>query len=252
MARRRLRVVYGAALPVAALLALGHGVQLAGLIEASNAISLIAGLLLGALAADGLSGLVHWACDTWGSESTPWLGPGLIHSFREHHRDPRAMLEHDWIEVNGEVAAAACAGLVVLTLAGSALDLRQYPFAYAFIVSSIGVSALANQLHQWAHTIEPPGLVRVLQRTRLILTPSLHELHHQSPHTTGYCISTGWLNPALDRAHVWRSFERGIEALTGERPRGEDSVDEGLDDGRGEDRVDGGRVTGRIARRHCR
>jgi hypothetical protein len=221
LAQRRLRVVYGAAVPVAALLTLFHGVQLVGLIQASSAISLIAGLLLGALAADGLSGLIHWACDTWGSETTPWLGSGLIYSFREHHREPRAMLEHDWIEVNGEVAAAAGVGLVVLTLAGFALDLRQYPFAYAFIVSSIGVSALANQLHQWAHMIEPPRLVRILQSTRLILTPSRHEFHHQSPHTTGYCISTGWLNPVLDRADFWRVLERGIETLTGARARGD-------------------------------
>jgi ubiquitin-conjugating enzyme E2 variant len=65
----------------------------------------------------------------------------------------------------------------------------------------------------------PPRLVRGLQRCGLILSPAHHARHHRAPNTTAYCISTGWLNPALDLAGFWRKLERGVTRLTGLRPR---------------------------------
>jgi hypothetical protein len=51
----------------------------------------LAGLWLGAWAADLVTGLVHWACDTWGDERTRWLGAGLVltpERHARHHRPP--------------------------------------------------------------------------------------------------------------------------------------------------------------------
>jgi sterol desaturase/sphingolipid hydroxylase (fatty acid hydroxylase superfamily) len=45
-------------------------------------------VLLGAAAADFLSGIVHWTADTWGSESMPLVGRHLLHPFRVHHVNP--------------------------------------------------------------------------------------------------------------------------------------------------------------------
>ena len=90
--------------------------RLAPACAAADALFALAGVVLGALGADLVTGVVHWACDTWGDERTRWVGAGLIRAFREHHDDPRAMLEHDWIEVNGEPAAAASAASALLAL----------------------------------------------------------------------------------------------------------------------------------------
>ena len=62
-------------------------------LRARDALFALAGLWLGAWTADLVTGVVHWACDTWGSTRTPVVGGTLIRAFREHHEAPRAMLD---------------------------------------------------------------------------------------------------------------------------------------------------------------
>jgi hypothetical protein len=195
-------------------------------IESGTLLPLIAGLLLGVAAADLVTAAVHWACDTWGSEQTPWLGPSLIYSFREHHRDPSAMLDHDWLEVNGAAAAGAVIALVGYTVLSSrdmGAESWAQMFAAAFFLSAMAVSAVTNQLHYWAHAARPPSIVRQLQASGLILSPLEHVGHHRAPHTHGYCISTGWLNRPLDEIRFWRALERGLSVVTGAEPRQSDT-----------------------------
>lgn len=196
-------------------------------VEVGTLVPLLAGLSLGIALADFLTAMVHWACDTWGSEQTPWLGHGLIHGFREHHRDPAAMVDHDWVEVNGEAAMAGFLALVVFNLfpasyvPGSVASLGSWAhvFSVSLFLSLTGVSAFTNQLHYWAHATKLPGIVRRLQRAGLILSPVKHARHHRSPHLHGYCISTGWLNRPMDAMHFWRGLEKCLTALSGIEPR---------------------------------
>jgi ubiquitin-conjugating enzyme E2 variant len=186
----------------------------------TDALWALAGLVLGACAADLVTGGVHWACDTWGDEHTRWLGPGLIQSFREHHDRPLAMLDHDWIEVNGQPAAAAGAAFGVLALPAVRDWSDEHVLASAFAWALVALASLANQIHQWSHARRASRLVRRLQRAGLILSPARHARHHRSPHATDYCITSGWLDPALDALGFWRALERVITRLTGATPRG--------------------------------
>jgi hypothetical protein len=148
--------------------------------------------LIGWLLADLLSGLAHWAGDSFGSERTPVLGPALIRPFREHHTDPRAMTRHDFIEVNG----ASCLGCLPILMVF--LFFSVSPFIHSILVFLCLGILLANQCHKWAHTQRPPGFVRSLQKIGLILRAEEHRLHHRSPYNSHYCTASGWLNRPLN------------------------------------------------------
>ena len=148
--------------------------------------------LAGWLLADLLSGLAHWAGDTFGSVHTPVLGRALIRPFGEHHADPRGMTRHGFIEVNG----ASCLGcLPILTVL---IFFPFNPFIHSILVFFCLGILLANQCHKWAHMNEPPALVRALQKLGLILRADEHRLHHKPPHNRHFCTASGWLNRPLN------------------------------------------------------
>ena len=179
-------------------------------------------VLLGYLAADLVSGLVHWAADTWGSPDLPVIGPALLGPFREHHRDPLAITRHDFVETNGNNC------LISLPVLGIALWLAPGPdgggslFLSSYLLALVFWVLLTNQFHKWAHLPQPPPLQAFLQRWHLILPPAHHQLHHTRPFTSHYCITTGWLNWPLNWMRFFPVLEWCITACTGALPRRDD------------------------------
>ena len=114
------------------------------------------------LAADLLSGIVHWGADTWGRETLPVLGRRFLRPFRVHHINPGDFLRRDFIDCNGDVAM-----LVVPMLAGGfwiPLGTPGSDLAGVFLTSFAAWMLPTNQVHQWAHMPDPPRLVAWLQR----------------------------------------------------------------------------------------
>lgn len=215
------RVSCGVLIVLAIGLAGFEGIALAASLTPADWLAAFGGCVLGALAADAITGLVHWGCDTWGDERTRWLGPSLIRGFREHHDHPQAMLAHHWTEVNREPVLAAAAALLLLWIPAVRDVLSTHPAVHAFVWSLLVYAAAANQIHLWAHANAAPAPVRWLQRCRLVLSPDAHEAHHHAPNTRSYCISTGWLNPLLDAMGFWRQMERLVTRLTGFEAHGD-------------------------------
>jgi ubiquitin-conjugating enzyme E2 variant len=155
--------------------------------------------LAGYSAADFVSGLAHWFCDTFFEEDTPLVGPLLIRPFREHHRDPAAMTEHGFLEMNGNTCLALALPLSVALIAlPSTLASTVAAGTAAFVASLFAGLIATNRLHGWAHDPHAPALVQWLQRRRLILSPDRHARHHQAPYAQAYCVTHGWLNSLLD------------------------------------------------------
>jgi hypothetical protein len=57
----------------------------------------VLGFIFAQFLVDFVSGILHWACDTWGEFTTPIVGPTLIRSFRMHHVDPQDITRHGFI-----------------------------------------------------------------------------------------------------------------------------------------------------------
>lgn len=164
------------------------------------------------IAADFGSGVVHWAGDTWGTPHVPIVGPGFIRTFREHHVDQAAITQHDFVETNG----ANCLATLPVLLSGFAFE-AEAVFGATFSLALGLWVFLTNQIHKWAHEANPAPLVRLLQRAGVFLRPEHHAIHHAAPHDRAYCITTGWLNPILDRTRFFRVLERAIARATGAR-----------------------------------
>jgi hypothetical protein len=166
-------------------------------------------VVVGYFLTDFISGFVHWAGDTLGSETMPLIGPTFVKPFRFHHVDQKDIARHDFIETNGN----NCIVSVLLMLHVVYLMPRTpgFFFYYGALMFSISVFTLGtNQFHKWAHT-DPTKLspfVRGLQRAGLILSPNHHTAHHTAPFETYYCITHGMLNPLLARTHFFRHAER--------------------------------------------
>jgi hypothetical protein len=172
------------------------------------------GVLLGYVLADFASGIVHWLGDRYGKTTTPVLGPNFIRPFREHHVDPKAMTLHDFIETNGNNSMVTLP-LVAVCFAVFSLETTVGLFGFCTAVSLAAWVFATNQFHKWSHQDDAPALVLWLQRMGIILAPRHHDIHHTFPYETYYCITSGWLNPALHRLKFWSRAERFVGAVFG-------------------------------------
>jgi ubiquitin-conjugating enzyme E2 variant len=166
----------------------------------------------GYLISDFLSGLVHWAGDTIGDEKTPIFGPNFVHPFRYHHVDPEDITRHDFVETNGNNCIVAAPVLLTIVLL---IPKTPGPLFFGCLVAACTAWFVfcTNQFHKWAHTPNPAGWIRTLQRAGLILSPEHHAIHHASPQDKYYCITVGWMNPILDKLRFFRICEAAISKV---------------------------------------
>ncbi|XP_014210278.1 transmembrane protein 189 [Copidosoma floridanum] len=181
---------------------------------------------LSMLSTDFISGLAHWAADTWGSIELPIIGKNFLRPFREHHIDPTSITRHDFIETNGDTFAVTipvlCKILYDLVVLPEPEIQRRF-FWICFWYQLTIFIAMTNQIHKWSHTyFGLPTFVVWLQEHRIILPRRHHRVHHVAPHETYFCITTGWLNWPLEKLRFWHVLECGIERLTGCKPRADD------------------------------
>jgi Lipid desaturase domain len=189
-----------------------HELELLWLVFLAIPISLVLG--------DLVSGLVHWTADTYFSEDTPIIGQSLVKPFRLHHLYPRDICTHDLVTTVGNVCILA---VPVLAVCISLFWFWEVSSWLAFFILCVSLMSLAtvltNQFHKWAHEEAPSRFARLLQRTRLVLPPGHHQVHHTPPFNMHYCITNGWLNPLLNKIHFFRGLEAtlrfiGIEVAT--------------------------------------
>jgi plasmanylethanolamine desaturase len=173
---------------------------------------------------DFVGGLVHWAADTYFSEDTPVIGPALIKPFRQHHLFPRDICTHTLVSIVGNVCILA---VPILSVCLYLLWVSQHGLiAFAILCTALMAAATVgtNVFHKWAHQEKPAAGIRWLQRTRLILEPQHHQVHHTEPFQKHYCITNGWLNPLLNRIGFFRKLEGLLRFLGVKTTNGRDHL----------------------------
>lgn len=179
---------------------------------------IVLAIAAGVYAADLASGLLHWAFDTWFDEDIAFLRR-MVLQVREHHVYPNRIFHihflHDagtlsWIALlltapTMFIAALFDAGLAVLTAA---------------VFSILLVTMLS--FHKIGHRARQPRWIRLLQKSRLLISAAHHSQHHRGNHDFNYCLINGWADDTLGRAGFFRALEWAIARATGAQPRRND------------------------------
>ncbi len=171
-------------------------------LEVSERVSLPIGVLVVMLivaayaVADLASGIVHFLLDNFGSPETPVIGQKFVKPFRDHHVDPMAMTQGDFIAVNADNVFVC---LPVIIPAFFFLDAAHHPYSGVFIVGLVAGVIMTNQLHKWAHMPAVPRLVAAAQSKGIVLSKQHHSVHHSGEYDRNYCITWGRLDSLLNR-----------------------------------------------------
>jgi len=158
---------------------------------------------LGYVSADLISGFVHFLCDNFGSAKTPIFGSRFIQPFRIHHSDPEEITLHGFFHTNGNNCFASMPAMLLVYIFVPYSSFPFFLFHFYFLALVLGLF-VTNEFHKWAHVKNPPNVVRKLQNIGLILGREHHQIHHVSPFETYYCITTGWLNPVLEKIGIFK------------------------------------------------
>lgn len=162
------------------------------------------------LAADLVSGFVHFTLDNFGEEDTLFFGPYFIKPFRDHHIDPKGITRNDFVDTNGNNCLASLLPMLLVWLfLPMSTVLWGHLFGAFFLFLCLGIF-LTNQFHKWAHMDAPLAWAATLQKLGLILSKEHHDIHHESPYDTYYCITVGVWNPLFDRFNLFERTERFI------------------------------------------
>jgi ubiquitin-conjugating enzyme E2 variant len=165
----------------------------------TQALPLLLNLVGCLLAADFLSGLIHWAEDTWAAPGGwAFLDKHVVLPNIEHHRSPGLMRGNSYLVNNSVTLAITAAAALVLFLA--------HVYAWQAYVT-LAIASHSNAYHRWAHMRNVPRPVRWLQGIGLLQSVQHHGVHHKRPYASRFCTTTNFLNPILDGFGFWRALE---------------------------------------------
>ena len=169
------------------------------------------------LAADFVSGFLHWLEDAYGNERWPMTGKWITRPNILHHHKPRYFTKHSWFYSSWLLL---CFGALVLGVAAVCGFLTWHIWLFVALGSN------ANEIHKWAHrsAAENGPLITWLQHVRLVQTPRHHAAHHTDPKNSHYCVLTNFLNPLLDAIRFWDFLEETIWIVFHVRRRVDTSI----------------------------
>lgn len=163
------------------------------------------------LAADLITGAVHWWQDTYGNPHWPILGKYVVKPNLVHHVDPRAMIRISYWK---RVGASVVAGAIIIGLLW-ACNRCSWQAIVGVIFATQG-----NEIHAMGHRTDKENgrIILFLQKIGIIQRRKTHGWHHKAPYDTNFCVMTEFLNPLLNRIDVWNKLEWFVHTVFRIRP----------------------------------
>lgn len=173
-----------------------------------HGIQLLGEFALTMIAIDLVSGLVHWAEDTFGTADTPIYGKWIVVPNIEHHEHPASFTHKTWLQSSWDLTLASALIVGVCWITG---HLSWHVWLFAML------GANANQLHKYAHMPEHkvPFYLRWCIQAGILQGARHHARHHMGEKNLAYCVITPYLNPILDFLGFWRLLEKITVPLFG-------------------------------------
>jgi hypothetical protein len=209
--------------------AIGCGVAIQALLKHRGSLrrrwlSTVRSVLTAMYSADLVSGLLHWAFDTWFDETNVSL-QRMVRIVREHHIYPQKIFNYGVHQEVGLMSWFGLLGLAPACLTYIARTKSERTVEPATLAAGLVYSLLITfslEFHKLGHRFQRGRLVQALQAAHLILSPEHHMKHHAREHDAYYCLVNGIGDLTLGRLGFFRFLESTMTALTGMKPRDND------------------------------
>ena len=128
------------------------------------------------------------------------IGPieRLVYDFKNHHPRPDALGRRSMLrQVGSTVLSASLPFSLLLNLANWFAPVPAW--AAALLIAFLIGGTFAQYFHGSLHRGDVPPIITLMRRTRLLMTPAAHDLHHQTLQRD-FATNCGWSNPVLNTA----------------------------------------------------
>ncbi len=159
---------------------------------------------------------VHWFLDTWTVKATT-LRNRTFNQAKTHHYYPHLVVKKDFFSRNDDaIYGSLCIGLLYIII-------KMYcAMNVKILVYSMMLSTFVSlEIHRYAHMKinEVPYVIRLIQKTGIILSRESHFRHHNGKFHQSYDLMSGIMNDIVDWIGVYPLLEKIVTGLTGMQPR---------------------------------